>query len=64
MKKLIWLDDVVLQTGLCLPDLARRQEFVLDLRCCVEVTGDVGRLGGGIVAGQKKEFQLCIYLNR
>ena len=27
------------KTSLCLPDLPRRQEFVIDLRSCVEATG-------------------------
>ena len=29
----------MLQTSLCLPDLPRRQELAIDLRCSVEVTG-------------------------
>ena len=29
----------MLKTSLCLPDLPRRQELVIDLRCSIEVTG-------------------------
>lgn len=30
----------MLKTSLCLPDLPRRQELAIDLRCSVEVTGE------------------------
>jgi len=30
----------MLKTSLCLPDLPRRQEIAIDLRCSIEVTGD------------------------
>lgn len=30
----------MLKTSLCLPDLPRRQELAIDLRCSVEATGD------------------------
>ena len=30
----------MLKTSLCLPDLPRRQELAIDLRCSVDATGD------------------------
>ena len=53
----------MLQTSLCLPDLPRRQELAIDLRCSVEATGNGRVLRDGIVAGQTGKFQPRIDLS-